>query len=408
MKVGMLSQWFFPEPGGALVPSVIARELIQREHEVKVLTGFPNYPAGTIYPGYRQRWECREVVDGADVRRVPLYPSHDGHAAKRAANYLSFAASALAQSKKHLGDVDALWVYNSPATVPIVAARLARRARVPYLLHIMDLWPESVTESGMLTGRISHASERALTRMVNRGYEAASKIAVISPSQVDLLVERGVARERLTYLPLCADEDLFYPRPPDRSLLPPATRDAGVVLMYAGSIGHVQNLTPFIDAVAAIKGDRVHLVLVGGGVAEASLRNRAEALGAENIHFLGRRPAREMGDLTAAADVQVVSLADTPGMRRTMPSKIPSILAAERAIIATCAGDAAAAVRESGAGMVVAPGEVAELRSVLESLASDPDEARRCGKIGHEYYRRELSQRVTVDRVETELATIAR
>lgn len=408
MKVGMLSQWFAPEPGGALVPTVIARELVQRDHVVKVLTGFPNYPVGAIYPGYRQAWRHREVIDGADVRRVPLYPSHDDRASQRAGNYLSFAASALTQAKRHLGDADALWVYNSPAPVPLVAAHLARRGGVPYLLHVMDIWPDSVLESGMLPGRLGSAAERSLTSMVNRGYKEAARIAVISPSQIDLLVERGVPRKRLTYLPLCADEELFHPRPADRSLLPEAAQGADVVLMYAGAMGHVQDLGTVVDAVAAIRGDKVHLVFVGGGVAEDGLRTRADSLRADNIHFLGRRPAEQMGDLTAAADAHVVALADTPGMRRTMPSKIASILCSQRAIVATCAGDAASAVAQSQGGIVVAPGDVHGLRTALEDLASAPDTLRNLGLRGHAYYNDVLSQRAIVDRVEDELAAIAR
>lgn len=408
MKLGMLTQWFAPEPGGALVPTVIARQLVQQGHEVKVLTGYPNYPDGAIYPGYRQAWRHRERIDGADVRRVPLFPSHDNRAAQRAGNYLSFAASAATQSARHLGDVDALWVYNSPAPVPLVAARLTHRARVPYLLHIMDLWPDSVFESGMVPARLGSASERILNGMVNRGYAAAAKIAVISPSQIDLLVERGVPRERLTYLPLCADEGLFHPRTADRSLLPKGAQGADVVLMYAGAMGHVQNLSPVVDAVAAIPGDRVHLVFVGGGVAEDTLRARVSELGADNIHFMGRRPSGQMGALTAAADAHLVALADTPGMRRTMPSKIASILSSQRAIVATCAGDAAAVVRQSGGGIVVSPGDVAGLRGVLVELASSPGNLLNLGLKGHEYYTKMLSQRAIVDRVEDELLKIAR
>lgn len=408
MKVGMLTQWFAPETGAALVPTVLGRELARRQHDVRVLTGFPNYPIGRIYPGYRQEWDYRESLDGVDIRRVPLYPSHDNRAAQRAANYLSFAASATIRAGRHLGDVDALWVYNSPAPVGLVAARLSRRSKVPYLLHVMDLWPDSVLDSGMLPRSARYAGERILTQMVNRGYDSAARIAVISPSQVDLLVSRGVPRSKLIYLPLCADEDLFFPRPSDRSLLPAEAQRADLVLMYAGSMGQVQNLDAVVDAVAAIPGDQVHLVFVGTGSAEHSLRDRARDLGGRNIHFMGRRRADEMGDLTAAADVQLVSLADTPGMRRTMPSKIAAILSAERAIVAACAGDAARVARESGGGVVVPPGDPVALRHALQDLASSPKETRRMGAAGHNYYQRELSRRAIVDRVENELFGIAR
>ncbi|GAB1384005.1 hypothetical protein MASR1M50_23260 [Burkholderiales bacterium] len=54
---------------------MFARELVRQGFEVEVLTGFPNYPGGKLYPGYRMRWLRREVVDGVQVTRVPLSPT---------------------------------------------------------------------------------------------------------------------------------------------------------------------------------------------------------------------------------------------------------------------------------------------------------------------------------------------
>jgi hypothetical protein len=59
----------------------LALDLVGRGHHVRVLTGFPNYPSGKLYPGYRQRWNHVETIDGVTVRRVPLYLSHDSSGA---------------------------------------------------------------------------------------------------------------------------------------------------------------------------------------------------------------------------------------------------------------------------------------------------------------------------------------
>jgi len=266
----MLTQWFDPEPGPAAVPGVLARGLAGRGHGVRVLTGFPNYPRGTVYDGYRQRVRHVETPSpGVEVRRVPLYPSHDGSAVRRAVNYLSFAGSAATQVSSYLGAADAVWVYNSPATTSAVARPLERRRKRPYLLHVRDVWPDSVLGSNMLrTGLAHRMADGALTRLVSRTYDAASIIAVTSPGQLDLLRSRGVPREKLRYVPVWADEDIFYPRPTDRSLLPEEASDASLILMYAGAMGHVQNLETAIRAVAAAEDLDVHLVLVGGGVLE--------------------------------------------------------------------------------------------------------------------------------------------
>ncbi|MGT2432007.1 hypothetical protein ACU4HD_30980 [Cupriavidus basilensis] len=92
-RILLLTQWFDPEP--TFKGMVFARELVRQGFEVEVLTGFPNYPSGRVYPGYRIRLLQREVIDGVQVTRVPLYPNHDQSAIKRVMNYVSFAASSL-------------------------------------------------------------------------------------------------------------------------------------------------------------------------------------------------------------------------------------------------------------------------------------------------------------------------
>lgn len=409
MKIALLSQWFDPEPGPAAVPGVLARGLAGRGHAVRVLTGFPNYPVGEVYPGFRQRLDHVETPSpGVEVRRVPLYPSHDANALKRVANYASFAASADLWATRHLGAADAAWVYNSPAPVGSVARRLSRRAGVPFLLHVMDVWPDSVLQSGMLThGAPRRVAERGLTRMVQDTYAAAAAIAVTSPGQLALLASRGVPEEKLHHVPVWADEELFFPRPADRTLLPEAARDASLVVMYAGAMGHVQKLDTAVRAAAAARDSGVHLVMVGSGIAADGLHGLAQELGADNVHFTGPRPSGEMGDLTAAADLQLVALADTPLLRVTMPSKVQSIMASGRPILASCVGDAADVTERAGAGVAVSPGDEAEMTAVLQDLATRPDLLRAWGASGRRYYEDTASRARAVTSVEDILSGIA-
>ena len=70
MRILIISQWFDPEP--TFKGLLFARELQRLGHEVEVLTGFPNYPGGKVYPGYRIRPFQREIIGGVPVLRVPL------------------------------------------------------------------------------------------------------------------------------------------------------------------------------------------------------------------------------------------------------------------------------------------------------------------------------------------------
>ncbi len=151
MQIAMMTQWYDPEVGSATTPGVIARALRDRGNEVQVVTGVPNYPGGELYPGYRNRPYQRETVQGITVHRAPLYVSHDANAKRRIANYLTFAASASGVALTRLGKIDATLVHSTPATVAIPAMAMRALKHTPYVVHIQDLWPQTVTASGFLS-----------------------------------------------------------------------------------------------------------------------------------------------------------------------------------------------------------------------------------------------------------------
>lgn len=89
----LVTQWCQPEL--APNPAPTAARLAQRGHQVKILTGFPNYSTGEMFSGYRQRWSHLETHGPVPVRRVPLYLSHDTCGFKRASR------EELARAKDH-------------------------------------------------------------------------------------------------------------------------------------------------------------------------------------------------------------------------------------------------------------------------------------------------------------------
>ncbi len=92
MRVAIITQYYPPEP--IPKPHELARGLIERGHEVVVVTAFPNYPAGRLYPGTHLRPWTWDIVDGIQVLRVPLYPDHSSSAIRRVLNYGTFAVTA--------------------------------------------------------------------------------------------------------------------------------------------------------------------------------------------------------------------------------------------------------------------------------------------------------------------------
>src|SRR2546421_10374535 len=154
MRVLILSQYYSPEP--VPKPAELAQALIERGHSVAVITGFPNYPAGRLYRGFRLAPMRRERIDGVPVTRTFEFPYHGTSVLGRIINYLTFMLSA------PLGSLfaprcDAIYVWHPPLTIGISAWMIARMRRVPFVYDVQDIWPETAVVSGLLQrGPLGH------------------------------------------------------------------------------------------------------------------------------------------------------------------------------------------------------------------------------------------------------------
>ncbi|MFC6354661.1 glycosyltransferase family 4 protein [Luethyella okanaganae] len=403
MKIGMLSQWFDPEPGPAAIPGVLAREFHQLGHSVKVLTGFPNYPDGRIYQGYRQRLRYLTSEPDYDLTRVALYPNHSSSAFGRIANYGSFGLSATVAGLNALNGVDAVWVYNSPITVSLPLLAHTRRGRTPYFLHVQDLWPESLIESGMFpTGRAGDLTTRLVKRIVRTTERRSAVVGVISPSVREFILDRhpGLDPSKIVYVPNPTDEGLFVPMSEVRRRLSIRAESGVFTLMYVGSVGEVQGLDTLLGAAELLR-DRqdLRIIIVGDGIARERLEAHVRRHRLDHVSFTGRIPKVAVPEVMARADAQLVSLADSAFLRHTTPSKIASLLASQVPIIGLIAGDGEKLLRESGAAMTANPGDTVALAEAISDLATMTEACRDgMARAGRRYYDENLSAKIVAER----------
>lgn len=395
-RVLLLSQWFEPEP--TFKGMLFARELRRRGYEVEAVTGFPNYPGGRIYPGYRLGWRRKETIEGISVARLFLYPSHDSSPVKRIATYASFAFSALIYCLFSAEKPDVIYVYQLPTAA--FAAVIAGKIRgVPVVFDIQDIWPDTLRATGMV------GNENVL-RWVGRAlqwiYSRATAIVVLSPGFRRVLITRGVPESKLSVIYNWCDADALSN--------PGATELEGMPgpeffrIVFAGNMGKAQSLDSILEAAAQLESShpRIRFVLIGGGVELPRLRAAAEREGRTNVVFVPRLPMNRVGAYLRAADAVLVHLKDDPLFSITIPGKTQAYMALGKPILMAVAGDAADLVREAGCGVAASPGEPASIAAAAISLAElSADELRRMGDRGADYYRERLSVRVGVDKFAT-------
>lgn len=385
MRILLLTQWFQPEPQFKGLP--LAKALIERGHEVEVLTGFPNYPGGKLYPGYRVRAWQREMMDGVAVTRAALYPSHDRSALKRILNYASFAVSSALLSFT-LRRPDVVYVYCPPMTAAAAAVALYLTRGVPYLVDVQDLWPDTLASTGMVGNKLVMRLVGAWTGFAMR---RAARLVVLSPGFKERIAERAI-RTPIDVIPNWAPPEIEAQA---LRLGPPRAVDDGTFnIVFAGNMGKAQALDTVIQAAQKLQREapKVRFTLVGGGVELEHLRAASKAAGTDNVEFLPQRPICEMKPVFAAADTLLVHLRDDPLFEITIPSKTQAYLAIGRPLLMGVRGDAADLTEAAGAGLAFDPENADSLAAAAMRLAKMTPEARAAmGRAGAAYYREHLA-----------------
>jgi colanic acid biosynthesis glycosyl transferase WcaI len=375
MKILLLTQWYLPEPAKLL--SDLTKTLQKTGHEVTVLTGFPNYPSGKLYPGYSVKPWQRETIQGVPVIRVPLIPDHS-NSIKRAWNYLSFAMSASILGPCLAPHFDLMHVFHPPLTVGWPALVLSRLRRVPFTYEIQDLWPETLEATGMVKNRRVLSG---IDRFARRVYRRAAAIRVISPGFRENLIGKGVPSEKIHVISNWVDGDFYRPVPPDPRLADHHGMTGKFNVMFAGTIGLAQGVDTILQAAALVQDlPAIQFVLVGDGADYDRVRREAAEGNLRNVKFLGRMPPDAMPGLFALADVLLVHLRDDPLFRITVPHKIFTYMAVAKPVLAAMEGDAADVVRSAQSGLICPPSNPTALAETVRRFYSMTAEER--GAIG--------------------------
>lgn len=398
MRILLVTQYFWPEEFRI---NDLAVGLHERGHEVVVLTGIPNYPAGAFYPGYRLFKPLRQEHSGIQIIRVPLVPRGKATGFRLAVNYISYfiLASLLGPFLCH-GDYDVIIVYQlSPVTVCIPAILLKWLKRAPLLMWVQDLWPESLSATGAVTSNWVLGAVRHMVRAI---YSQCDRILVQSPSFSRMVISAGGDAAKIRYYPNSV-EKIYRPMTTESDLAEKLGLPSGFIAMFAGNIGAAQSFETILSAAALLGGNQhIHWVIIGDGRmrpwVEAQIADRG--LGS-SVHLLGRHPVDAMPRYFAHADVLLVTLKRDPIFSWTIPSKLQSYMACARPIVAAVDGEGRRLIEEAGCGVTCSAEDAHGLAAAILSMYRKPKEEReRMGKKGKLYCEFNFEREKLITRLE--------
>lgn len=274
---------------------------------------------------------------------------------------------------------------------PLAAARLARAARIPYLMTphgALDTW-------GMRNK--SRFVKAASIRFVE-GPLLASAAAV---NFMTALEQSRAAGHGLSFRPMVLPVGIIDPEDPQEGTMAPVAplaEDGRRVLLFLARIHPIKCADVLLRAFACLEDRESVLVIAGGGEPSLveSLRLLAGELGiGDRVKWVGfSSGARKRWLLSRATLFVLPSASENYGIAavEAMHAGLP--------VIVTSGCGLADFVSHHRAG-IVTDGSVSGLRSALDTLLASDDLARGMGEAGRRAVRQELSLDVFGERLET-------
>lgn len=397
MRILILTLYFQPDLGAnAVIVTELAKEFIQLDHQVTVVTGVPHYATNVTERDYRWKLFTNEEHGNLRIIRTYLYtnPQKDRFIV-RLLNYVSFnLLSTLAGLFS--GGYDIILAPSPPLTIGLSAAIIGFFKDIPYIYNVQDINPDVLIKLGILKNRLFIHFSKWLEKFV---YKNAETVTILSEGFRQNLLGKGVPESKLKVIPNFVDPDFIKPGAKENSFRESNNLLGKFVVMYAGNLGHSQNLEDLLYCAKNLQKDsEIIFVIVGNGSRKPYLEESARQLAVKNVVFLPFQPREAVPQIYAAADLALVTLKKGIALD-SVPSKIYTIMASSRPVLAAVdpGSDAWDLVQQAGCGVCLPPENPQELTKSILDLREDPDLCEQMGMRGRNYIEKHHSRKMIAE-----------
>lgn len=394
MKILIVSQYFHPENFRI---NDLASSLLNKGHEVSVVTGNPNYPKGDFFEGYGFRF-INEYYKGIEIFRVPII-SRGNNKFRLILNYLSFVFFGSVFLYFHRNKYDKVFAVNySPITAIVPAIVYCKKNKIKLGIWVQDLWPESLSGGGNIRSKYIL---RIMDIIVKYIYKKSDIIFISNSGFKNSIIDKGDFVKKIKYMPNWA-EDIYDSK--NYKINSPKMKfniPKGFIIMFAGNFGEAQDLKSVIKAADLTKNNsNIQWVFVGSGRKLNWLENKINESNLSNvITLLGRHPIEQMPFLFSIADAMLVTLRDEYIFSLTVPGKVQSYMASKKPILSMLNGAGNDVILDANCGLTANSGDYVKLSDNISNIMRFSDsERKKMGENGYNYYKKYFSKDKIIDK----------
>jgi len=358
------------------------RQWVKDGHHVTVVTCAPNHPRGQVYEGYSNRLYQQETRDGITVVRIWTFVTANEGFFKRTLNYISYMWSAVIVSF-FLPKADVVLSTSPQFFNGLAGYFVGKLKRIPWILEIRDLWPESIVAVGAIK---SPAIIRMLEWIERFAYRKADRIVPVTDSFKTYMLGKGIEAGKIDVVKNGVDLTQYAPLDGASAFAEELGIKGRFVVSYFGTHGMAHNLETILHAASRLSGAKnILFLMVGDGAERHALVRMRDKMALYNVMMLDQQPKSRMREFWALSDVSLVLLRKSDLFRTVIPSKIFESLAMAKPIILGVAGESADLLQAAQAGLCIEPERADQLAACVLELSQEPELCQRLGRNGRKF-----------------------
>jgi glycosyltransferase involved in cell wall biosynthesis len=368
------------------------KEWVKSGIDVTVITCAPNFPKGEVYPGYKNKFIQKEVIDGIKVIRVWSYITANEGFVKRILDYVSYAFMAFWTGIFVKTD---LIIATSPQFFTAVSGcSLAFFKRKKWVMEVRDLWPESIVAVGAMDKNLFIKFFEWLEK---RLYVSANHIVVVTDTFKEKIASRGIQKEKISVFKNGANLELYQQGDKPLHLIEMLNLQGKFIFSYIGTHGMAHGLDFILDCVSDLQKSQPHLMFlfIGDGAEKKNLVQKADELKLQNVLFLESVPKKEVVDYLRLMDVALVNLKKSDTFLTVIPSKIFEAAAMQKPILLGLQGETKKIIETYQAGLCFVPEDKSSFIEQVNKISLNLEQYKKfqkgCEKLALDFDRKEIA-----------------
>lgn len=310
MRIWIINHYALPPTmAGGTRHYNFARSLIKRGHDTIIIAANYNHFSQNFIETTAKVGEIDYTFE-VPFMWIPT-PAYRGNSIARFLNMLVFSVKILTSKYLSSQSPPDIIIGSSPHLfAAFSAALLAKRLKIPFILEVRDLWPESLIELGRLSSH--HPLIKLMKKIELYLYKKSDKIISLLPAVNKYLIEQGVKDKNIIWLPNAIDAKNIPNNLPN-------IKSDKFTIMYAGAHGLANDLDTVLYAAKILQfkydAQHIRIILLGDGPEKNRLKQLAVKLNLSIVDFQDSVSKTKIYSVLNTADAFLMLLKNSPVFR---------------------------------------------------------------------------------------------